>query len=233
MKSPSRFVFFALALAPALASAGLVPVTIDSATISNGYMNVSNLPANGGAFQFGSNWGVGDLNATFTNGGTTVNFTPNTIGDAAAYWYTPSGGPGAAGNKIMEANLYAESTGPMAGQTLVFSGNVSAFTLDGAYLFKAFIKDFAPDYSSSVTQEVIINSTGNFSINLLAVNDPTRHVQWGLQMTGVNVWATDVGPKGFVTVNATPVPESSTAAITLGLFAAGFVLLRRRQKSLS
>ncbi|MFM9011495.1 MAG: hypothetical protein ACKON8_11685, partial [Planctomycetota bacterium] len=83
---------------------GAVEVTIDSGTMTYGYMNVFNLPANGGSYQFGGSWGIGDLNAAFSNP-STVTFTPNTIGDPNPYWYTPSGGPGATGNKIMEANL--------------------------------------------------------------------------------------------------------------------------------
>jgi len=199
---------------------GAVEVTIDSGTMTNGYMNVFDLPANGGSYQFGSAWTIGDLNATFQNS-STVTFTPNTIGDANSYWYTPSGGPGATGNKIMEANLYAQNDGGLAGQTINFKGNVTSFTLQTGtnpntdYTFTAFIRDFAPDFSAVVQTLIPITTTGEFSATLATINDPARHVQWGLQMKGPDVWATDVAAKGSVTVTAVPEP-SSVALLGIG-----------------
>ena len=55
-------------------------------------MNVSDLPSDGGAYQFGSGWGVADLVTSWS--GSTLTLAPNTIGDAAEYWYIGGGGPG-------------------------------------------------------------------------------------------------------------------------------------------
>lgn len=223
----AMFVAGSLAMSPAVA----IDVTIDSGTMTNGFMNVFDLPANGGGYQFSSGWGVGDLNATYSSPSTVV-FTPNTIGDPNPYWYTPSGGPGATGNKIMEANLYAQNSGGLAGQTVNFAGNVTAFTLltgtnpNVNYSFKAFIRDFAPDFSTVVEQSFPITTTGAFAISLTAINDPARHVQWGLQMTGPNVWATDVASKGSVTVSAVPEPSSMALVAMAGALVA--VGTRRR-----
>ena len=188
-------------------------VTIDGTAMTLGYMNVFNLPSAGGAFQFGSSWGIGDLCAVYSGGGTTVTCSPNTIGDPASYWYIPSGGPGCTGNKIMEANLYAEQTnGLYAGVTVNFAGVVENFTLSNSHSLVAFIKDFAPDYSSFVEQSVGITATGSFSISLATINDSTRHVQWGLQMKGPDVWITDVAPFGSAVIKAVPEPATMMLA---------------------
>ena len=183
-------------------------VLVKSTAPWQGYMNVSNLPADGGAYQFGSGWGPGDLNSSFS--GTTLTLSPNTIGDTNEYWYKNTtglatapnfGGPGQAGNKIMDASLYVQTPdGSLSGQTLTFSGNVSANTLTSAHTSVAFIKDFAPDYSSFNLISVPLNP-GPFSISLALVNDPFRHVQYGFETIGVNVWSTDVAPFGSVKID--------------------------------
>ena len=216
------------------ASAQTVYKTIDSSELVNGYMTVFDLPANGGAYQFGNPWGIADLNATFSTP-TQVTFSPNTIGDPNSYWYTPSGQVGALGNKMMYANLYAESTGAYNGQTIQFDGTVSAFSLSTnsagiPYVFKAFVKDFAPDFSSSVDAIYDIGATGNFQISLATINDPARHVQWGLQMIGPDIWPADtaqIAAAGSATVEA--IPEPSTYAL-LGMTAAGLFAYRARRR---
>ena len=86
----------------------------DSTAPWNGYVNVSELPENGGAYVFGSGWGVPDLVSTFDDGAGTLTLSPNTIGDPNEFWYqnttgtaadpTNPGGPGQRGNKVIEAN---------------------------------------------------------------------------------------------------------------------------------
>ncbi|MBU6328143.1 MAG: hypothetical protein KGQ89_10970, partial [Verrucomicrobia bacterium] len=49
----------------ACTQAAVVSLTIDSGQLSSSYMNIYELPSNGGAYSFGSPWGVGELNATF------------------------------------------------------------------------------------------------------------------------------------------------------------------------
>jgi uncharacterized protein YaiE (UPF0345 family) len=201
-----KSIFRKLTLCALLGVAGnahALNVKVDSNQTWLGYMNVFNLPANGGAFQFGGTWGTADLVAVFNSGSLTL--SPNTIGDPDPYWYTPAGGPGSTGNKIMEANFYVELGAP-TGETVNFSGNVTGFSFTSAHTTKAFIKDFAPDYSSFNVSEVVISQTGAFNISLPTSNDPARHLQYGFQTVGPNVWITDVAPFGTVVIQDEPAP---------------------------
>jgi hypothetical protein len=164
-------------------------VTVNSSSSWSGYMNVFNKPQDGGGYQFGSPWGTADLCAVFNSSGLVL--SPNVIGDPNAYWYTPSGGPGSVGNKTMDASMYVE-IGALPGRKLIFSGNVLSNTLVSAsntnaigngWTSVAFIKDFAPDYSSFNVSTQALTGTGAFSIQLNTVNDPARHVQYGLDRT--------------------------------------------------
>lgn len=196
-----------------------------------GFMNVFNLPSAGGGYQFGSGWGPSDLSAIFS--GSTLTLGPNTIGDPDPYWYTPSGGPGAIGNKVMDASMYVETaSGLYSGQTLTFTCDVLANTLAGqvapngvAWTTVAFIKDFAPDYSSFVSQTVAL-TPGTFSISLATINDPSRHIQYGFETIGSDVWITDVA--GFGTAVIAPVPEPSSLALTALGGLGTLVIFRRR-----
>ncbi len=200
-----------------------------------GFMNVFEIPQNGGGYVFGSGWGTADLSANFQNmgnpGGPVLVLSPNTINDPSPFWYQPSGGPGSVGNKTMDANFYNETTGVFTGQTLTFKGSVLANTLVGhvnqlgnGWTAVAFIKDFAPDYSSSVSVTAPL-TPGNFSINLNLINDPNRHVQYGFEVVGPDVWSTDVGPYGNIQV----VPEPSSIAL-IGLAGLGALVAARRRK---
>ena len=113
----------ACALVGAAISTNAANVAVTPGAPWQGFMNVFEIPSNGGGYVFGSPWGTGDLVAYFT--GPTLTLAPNTIGDPNPFWYTPSGGPGSVGNKIMDANMYVETTGLYSGQTLTFSGKGS------------------------------------------------------------------------------------------------------------
>jgi hypothetical protein len=221
----NRILSVLLAGAACAASAQAVVVNVDpSGPAWLGYMNVFELPSNGGGFVFGSSWGTNDLNSSFNDGAHTLTLSPNTIGDPNPFWYTPSGGPGASGNKIMQANLYQQVTGTYSGQTVTFEGTVLSNTFTSAHTAMIFIRDFAPDFSSSV--DVFIPMVaGNFSVSLNTIADAGRHVQWGFQVQGVNVWATDTAPFGTAVIATIPAPAS------LGLMGLGGLAMARRRRA--
>ena len=85
-------------------------VTINSNEMVNAYMNVFELPSNGGAFVFGSPWGIGDLSASY-NGATEVTMVPNSIGDPDPFWYVGGGAPGNPGNKSIKKVTFTQHKG--------------------------------------------------------------------------------------------------------------------------
>ena len=221
-----------LLLAGAVAKSNAVTYTVDPSATWNVFMNVFDVGGPGygmggaAGYQFGNPWGTGDLRASFA--GPVLSLKANTIGDPNPYWYTPAGGPGSVGNKIMEANLYAENTGGLLNQTITFSGVVDSYTLVSGYTVKAFIKDFAADFSSSTVVSSVLNSAGTFEISYINGSDAARHLQWGFQMSGPNAWSTDADAKGSVVISA--VPEPSIASL-LGFGVAGLIATRLRRRS--
>lgn len=205
-------------------AANAATVTIDDSTAPwQGFMNVFELPENGGGFVFGSGWGIPDLVAVFDDASSTVTLSPNTIGDPDPFWYQGGGAPGHRGNKVMEANLFQQvDDGSLSGQTVTFQGTVLANTYTSAHTASVFIRDFAPDFSS-FNETILPVTVGAFSIDLVTDPAPGRHVQWGLQSKGENVWVTDVAPFGNVVFATIPEPAS---LVLIGL--GGLMILRRR-----
>ncbi|QEG36421.1 PEP-CTERM sorting domain-containing protein [Bythopirellula goksoeyrii] len=204
-----------------------------------GFMNVSNLPApdGDGAYQFGSGWAVPDLPVSFDDANSKLTFFPNSINDPNEYWYQCTGSgsapncgsPGALGNKIMEANMYIEETDVLNGQTVTFEYNILANTFTSAHTAIAFIRDFAPDYSSSNDVYSAPLTPGASSISLATDAAAGRHVQYGFQVKGVNVWITDIAPFGNLMVGTVPEPASLSLVGMCGL---AFVGMRRRNRKL-
>ncbi|HEY3413124.1 MAG TPA: PEP-CTERM sorting domain-containing protein [Armatimonadota bacterium] len=229
MKSLVRIIAICALFGTAIKADASVTVGVDPSANWLGYMNVFSLPSDGGGYLWGSPWGTADLRATFA--GPVVTLSPNTIsppnGLADAYWYKADG----TGNKTMDANFYVENSTTLPGQLLNFTGEVLANSLVPPYTSVAFIKDFAPDYSSwtSVTAPLV---PGVFNIGL-QTTAAGHHVQYGFETIGPNVWITNAADKGFVKVTAVketpPVPEPSTLAL-FASSAVGLLSLRRNRK---
>lgn len=190
------------------ASASTTNVYVNSAATWSGFMNVYETPQNGGGYLWGSGWGIPDLQAAFNSYGLVL--SPNHQGDTDptnTYWYLPAPGPGATGNKIMEASMYVPA-GSIPGMNVVFSGNVLSNTLVSAsntnaagngWTCVAYIRDFEPNYSSF--REVAVPLTnGLFSVSMVTLGDPARHIEYGFHTKGPDVWVTDVAPFGNVII---------------------------------
>src|SRR5438046_1883762 len=74
-------------LGTCLSTNAAVNIGLDPNASWQGFMNVSEIPQNGGAYVFGSGWGTADLRATFA--GSVLTLSGNTIGDPNPFWYTP------------------------------------------------------------------------------------------------------------------------------------------------
>jgi hypothetical protein len=66
---------------------------------------------------------------------------------------------------------------------------------------------------------------GLFSVNYTAINDPARHVQFGFQVIGPNVW--NASGLAANTIDITAVPEPTTMALA-GIGAAMLMIRRRK-----
>ena len=234
MRKMKMFAWCAVAALAAIstqAQATAVTVNVGDSTASwNGYMNWTHqYPAPNPDLNGGGSWGIADLTAVFDDSAPNVTLGPNTIDAAAddAYWWIPGAPP--LGTKDMEANLYIEETGPLAGQTVTFEGNVDSFGFSLDYVARAFISDFAPDYSSRVDTFLPISAAGPFSFSLTTINDPSRHVQYGFQVVGRNIFPTDeagIATAGNMVIGTVPEP---TSIALFGLAGLALASMRRRR----
>ena len=203
-------------------------VTVDPTLLTLGYMNWS--PVAGDAAGYGgsgsSGWGLSALQASFS--GTTLTINPNVntydgVGDN--YWVNADG----SGANLMDANIYNETTGTYVGTTLTFTFDVVADTLASPYSSQAFIKDFAPDYSS-FTSAIVPLTSGVETISLLTSANAGDHVQFGFETFGPNTSSSSPAASEFAEIAPVAAPEPSSLALA-GLGGVAFLssVLRRRK----
>lgn len=196
------YFLFALALAFPFVSQAQNTVEVDANAAFLGFANVFETPANGGAFVFGSAWGVPDLQTVVDAGGGTVTLQPNfnTYGDNPTdpFWVDQTTGEG---NKLFVGSTYVEDNS-LVGSELTFIGGVVSNTLDPAYDVVAFIRVFNVDFSVLKEETTALVAGQNFSITYTNVEAEDTTVQYGFAVSGINANPADEGALGSAIVSA-------------------------------
>jgi len=213
----------AIALIFAMASFAQNDIQFSATDAWTGYMNVFELPANGGAYMFGSQWALNALKSTPDTGANTLTLQPNfnTYADNPTdpYWVDQTS---LEGNKQMEASTFVEPGPTFNGVDLTFSGSVLSFTLDTAYDVFVFIKGldslngFQDVFGGS--KIIPITATGNFSVSATAAEIPSGIiVQYGFMVVGRNANPANEAALGSVVIGIdnTSITETPKVEATL------------------
>ena len=181
------------------ADCGATQAISDASAAWIGYANVFELPENGGGYQFGSGWALGDLKSVPDPVAGTVTLQPNfnLYGDGSdPYWVNQLTGEG---NKTFEGNTYVQND-DLVGNAITFSGDVSSYTLDAGYTATAFIKVFNADYSFLKTESTALTTAGSFLVTYTNVEAGDAHVQYGYQVVGPNANPADEVALGSIVI---------------------------------
>jgi hypothetical protein len=192
-------------------------VTVDPSQAWSGYMNVSDLPAAGGAYDYGSVWGTADLRAAFTTTNQLTLSPCTNVWETTNTYYVQ--GDGVTPNKIMDASMYVQND-QLANTNLIFVGACLSNNLTATpepltginYTSVAFIKTFDGSYNllSSVTSPALAAGQP-FSISLSTGG--ATHVQYGFETVGPDANPATAPSLGSV-VLAAAVPPSATPTLT-------------------
>jgi hypothetical protein len=191
-------------------------VKVDPGQTWQGYMNVSALPANGGAFQFGNPWATTALQADFI-GNTQLMLLPCTnVWETTNTYYVQV--DGITPNEIMDANMYIQNDA-LVNTNLAFTGSCLSNTLTAepephtgvSYTTIAFIKIF--DGSYDLIGEATSNLIAGQSFTVTLSTSGASHVQYGFETTGPDANPSTASSLGFVVLGATgatvPVPTNN------------------------
>lgn len=171
-----------------------------------GFMNVSQLPADGGGYEFGSPWVVASLKTLLNVAEGTMSLQPNfnTYAENSAdpYWVNQSTKEG---NKNMEANTFVEPGATFNGEDLTFSGTVERNTLAAGYTADFFIKALDPDndYQDALggSKVVALPASGSFSVSATGAElAPGLVIQYGFVVRGPNANPADEADLGSVRI---------------------------------
>ena len=195
------YILFSVLLSTAFMTNAQNTVVADASAEYLGYANVFETIANGGAFVFGSGWGVADLKTVVDAGAGTVTLQPNfnTYGDNPGdpFWIDPATG---LGNKQFEGNTFVENNTNLVGSELTFTGGVASNTLDPAYVAIAFIKVFNADFSVVKLETAPLVAGQDFSITYTNVEPDDTTIQYGYQVLGLNANPADEAALGSIVI---------------------------------
>ena len=224
------YILFSVLLSTAFMTNAQNTIVADAGAEYLGYANVFETIANGGAFVFGSGWGVADLKSVVDPDAGSVTIKPNfnTYADNPGdpFWIDPATG---LGNKQFEGNTYLENNTNLIGSELTFTGGVASNTLDPSYVAIAFIKVFNADFSVLKLETAPLVAGQDFSVTYTNVEPEDTTIQYGYQVVGLNanpeneaalgsivIVDTVLGTNDFdaTSISTYPNPVTSTFTIT-------------------
>ena len=193
------YILFSVLMSTAFMTNAQNTVVADASAEYLGYANVFETIANGGAFVFGSEWGVADLKSVVDAGAGSVTIQPNFNAYNASdpFWVDPATG---LGNKVFEGNTFIENNTNLIGSELTFTGGVASNTLDPSYVAIAFIKVFNADFSVLKLETTPLVAGQDFSITYTNVEPEDTTIQYGYQVLGLNANPADEAALGSVVI---------------------------------
>jgi hypothetical protein len=198
------FASCALLLGAVTAHAQTTNVNVDPTQNWIGYVNVFELPSNGGAYDFGSVWATGALTAYFSDGALFI--IPNTnLWETTDTYYVQA--DGVTPNKIIDANMYVQNDA-LAGLTVTFSGNCEANSMVSSYSCSAFVKDFNAGYALVSSSTNILVGGTTFSLTLATT--PGDHIQFGFETIGP-----DANPATVSSLGEAQIAEAATTNLAI------------------
>jgi hypothetical protein len=181
-----------------------ITVYVDPSQSWSGYMNVFDLPVDGGAYEFGSTWGTDALPAVFNGAVLTLSPNTNNYNPSDPYWVNPDG----SGNKTCDASMYVQNDN-LAGQVVIFTGYCQANTVVSPYASTAFIKDFNSGYGLNGSISIPLTNGQPFNFSLAtAAGD---HIQYGFETIGPVANPVTVASLGSVMVSGNTSPAITTS----------------------
>ncbi|HWF19310.1 MAG TPA: hypothetical protein VG754_08580 [Verrucomicrobiae bacterium] len=184
-----------------------VLVTVDPNQNWIGYMNVFQLPADGGAYEFGSTWGTADLRGVFGTTNLVLSPCTNVWETQDTAWVKADG---MTPNDNMDANFYVQNDS-LANTNLIFVGKCVSNTITNApepltgvsYTSVAFIKIFDSGYG--LLGSATSNLVGGQSFSISMDTTGAAHVQYGFETIGPDANPATVTNLGNVVIaNAAP-----------------------------
>jgi hypothetical protein len=162
--------------------ATITPEDIQKESIWIAYLNVFELPGNGGGYFGGEVTDLNSLQTDINEEAGTVTLKPNFSKYVAG---DPVWSNGNIGNKIIQASTYVEETA-LVGQSFAFNGNVISNTLDASYQNYAFVRIFTENFSLLEETRYPLVQGETFSVQYNNTQPGAVYVQYGFTVEGLN-----------------------------------------------